>query len=150
VIDSHEPERDQQVEQVLAVLAEIGANELPILEVYNKIDLLDGVEPQIQRRGDGRPERVWLSAQAGRGLELLHQAIAELLGDDLFVGTLCLPQSLARLRAQFFEAGAVQSEDHDGAGDSLLAIRLPRVELNRLVTREGWQPAEFLAQHTLQ
>ena len=150
VIDSHEPERDQQVEQVLAVLAEIGAHELPILEVYNKIDLLEGVEPQIQRRGDGRPERVWLSAQEGRGLELLHQAIAELLGDDLFVGTLCLPQSLARLRAQFFEAGAVQSEDHDGAGDSVLAIRLPRVELNRLVTREGWQPAEFLAQHTLQ
>lgn len=150
VIDSHEPERDQQVEQVLAVLAEIGANELPILEVYNKIDLLEGVEPQIQRRGDGRPERVWLSAQDGRGLDLLCQAIAELLGDDLFVGTLCLPQSLARLRAQFFEAGAVQSEDHDGAGDSVLAIRLPRVELNRLVTREGWQPAEFLAQHTLQ
>src|SRR5690606_31648727 len=138
VIDSHEPERDQQVEQVLAVLAEIGAQELPILEVYNKIDLLEGVEPQIQRRGDGRPERVWLSAQEGRGLELLHQAIAELLGDDLFVGTLCLPQSLARLRAQFFEAGAVQSEGHDGAGDSVLAIRLPRVELNRLVTREGW------------
>ncbi|MDG9929208.1 MULTISPECIES: ribosome rescue GTPase HflX [Pseudomonas] len=150
VIDSHEPERDQQIEQVMAVLGEIGANELPMLEVYNKIDLVEGVEPQIQRDGDGKPERVWLSARDGKGLELLRQAIAELLGEDLFVGTLRLPQRLGRLRAQFFALNAVQSEAHDEAGDALLAIRLPRAELNRLVSREGLQPQDFLAQHTLQ
>ncbi|WP_237045598.1 ribosome rescue GTPase HflX [Aquipseudomonas alcaligenes] len=150
VIDSHEPERDQQIEQVMAVLGEIGANELPILEVYNKIDLVDGVEPQIQRDGDGKPERVWLSARGGKGLELLRQAVAELLGEDLFVGTLRLPQRLGRLRAQFFELNAVQSESHDEAGDTLLAIRLPRAELNRLVSREGLKPQDFLEQHTLQ
>ena len=150
VIDSHEPERDQQIEQVMAVLGEIGANELPILEVYNKIDLVDGVEPQIQRDGDGKPERVWLSARDGKGLELLRQAVAELLGEDLFVVTLRLPQRLGRLRAQFFELNAVQSESHDEAGDTLLAIRLPRAELNRLVSREGLKPQDFLEQHTLQ
>ena len=150
VIDSHEPERDQQIEQVMAVLGEIGANELPILEVYNKIDLVDGVEPQIQRDGDGKPERVWLSARDGKGLELLRQAVAELLGEDLFVGTLRLSQRLGRLRAQFFELNAVQSESHDEAGDTLLAIRLPRAELNRLVSREGLKPQDFLEQHTLQ
>lgn len=150
VIDSHEPERDQQIEQVMAVLGEIGANELPMLEVYNKIDLVDGVEPQIQRDADGKPQRVWLSAREGKGLDLLRQAVAELLGDDLFVGTLRLSQKLGRLRAQFFELNAVQSEAHDEAGDILLAIRLPRVELNRLVSRAGWQPQEFIEQHTLQ
>jgi GTP-binding protein HflX len=150
VIDSHEPERDQQIEQVLAVLGEIGANELPMLEVYNKIDLVEGVEPQIQRDGDGKPERVWLSARDGKGLELLRQAVAELLAEDLFVGTLRLPQRLGRLRAQFFAANAVQSESHDEAGDTLLAIRLPRAELNRLVSREGLKPQDFLEQHTLQ
>ncbi|MNG32920.1 GTPase HflX [compost metagenome] len=76
--------------------------------------------------------------------------MSELLGDDLFVGTLRLPQRLARLRAQFFELGAVQSEEHDDDGDSLLAVRLPRVELNRLVSREGMEPLEFIEQHTLQ
>jgi GTPase len=150
VIDAHEPERDQQIEQVLAVLGEIGAHELPILEVYNKLDLLEGVEPQIQRDAEGRPQRVWLSARDGRGLPLLRQAIAELLGDDLFVGTLQLPQSLGRLRAQFFGLGAVQSEGHAEDGSSLLKVRLPRGELNRLVSREGLQPAEFIEQHTLQ
>ncbi|MDG1582556.1 ribosome rescue GTPase HflX [Pseudomonas sp. GOM6] len=150
VIDAHEPEREQQMEQVMAVLGEIGANELPMLEVYNKIDMLEGVEPQIQRDGDGKPERVWLSARDGKGLDLLRQAIAELLGEDLFVGTLRLPQRLGRLRAQFFELNAVQDEQHNEVGDTLLAIRLPRAELNRLVSRAGLVPQEFLAQHTLQ
>lgn len=150
VIDAHEPERQLQIEQVYSVLKEIGADELPTLEVYNKLDLLPGVAPQIQRDDSGKPVRVWLSAREGLGLDLLHQAISELLADDLFIGTLCLPQKLGRLRAQFFSLGAVQEEGHDEGGAILLKVRLPRVELNRLVSREGWKPEEFLAQHTLQ
>ncbi len=150
VIDAHEPERDQQIEQVLAVLGEIGANELPMLEVYNKVDLMEGIEPQIQRDADGRPQRVWVSARDGLGLDLVRQAIAELLGNDLFVGTLRLPQRLGRLRAQFFELSAVQRETHDDEGGSLLEVRLPRIELNRLISREGLRVDEFIEQHTLQ
>ncbi len=150
VIDAHEPERLAQIEQVLVVLGEIGAQDLPMLEVYNKVDLLEGVEPQIQRDAEGRPQRVWLSARDGRGLDLLRQALAELLGHDMFVATLCLPQSLARLRAQLFALGVVQSESYDEQGRSLLAVSVPRGELNRLVSREGWQADEFILQHTLQ
>jgi len=150
VIDAHEPERDQQIEQVLAVLGEIGANELPMLEVYNKVDLMEGIEPQIQRDADGKPQRVWVSARDGLGLDLVRQAIAELLGNDLFVGTLRLPQGLGRLRAQFFELSAVQRETHDDEGGSLLEVRLPRIELNRLISREGLWVDEFIEQHTLQ
>jgi GTP-binding protein HflX len=150
VIDAHEPERQLQIEQVLAVLGEIGAAEIPLLEVYNKLDLLEGIEPHIQRDTDGRPERVWLSAQEGRGLELLQQAIAELLGNDLFIGTLHLPLQLGRLRAQLFAAGAVSKETHDEAGGALLEVRVLRSELNRLISREGMQPDEFIRQHTLQ
>jgi GTP-binding protein HflX len=80
--------------------------DLPILEVYNKLDLLEGVEPQIQRDADGKPQRVWLSARDGTGLELLEQAIAELLGSDLFIGTLRCRND--RRCAQFFELGAVK------------------------------------------
>jgi GTP-binding protein HflX len=150
IIDAHEPERLAQIEQVLVVLGEIGAQDLPMLEVYNKVDLLEGVEPQIQRDADGRPQRVWLSARDGRGLDLLRQALAELLGHDMFVATLCLPQSLARLRAQLFALGVVQSESYDEQGRSVLAVSVPRSELNRLVSREGWQADDFIQQHTLQ
>src|SRR5690606_944280 len=134
VIDAHEPERDQQIEQVLAVLAEIGANELPMLEIYNKVDLMEGIEPQIQRDADGKPQRVWVSARDGLGLELVREAIAGLLGSDLFVGALRLPQGMGRMRAELFELGAVQDEKHDEVGDSLLSVRLPRVELHRLLS----------------
>lgn len=150
VIDAHEPERMAQVEQVMAVLTEIGAEGLPILEVYNKLDLLEGVEPHIQRGEDGKPQRVWVSAREGLGLELVGKAVAELLGEDLFVATLRLPQGLGRLRAQLFSANAVQGETHDESGASLLEVRLPRVELNRLVSREGLVPEEFIREHTLQ
>src|SRR5688572_26051099 len=68
VIDAAEPDRMLQIEQVMVVLGEIGAQDLPILEVYNKLDLLEGVEPQIQRDADGKPQRVWLSAKDGTGL----------------------------------------------------------------------------------
>ena len=150
VIDAHEPERDQQIEQVLAVLTEIEAHELPILEVYNKVDLLEGIEPQIQRNADGVPQRVWVSAQQGLGLDLLKQAVAELLGNDLFVGTLRLRQDLGRMRAQLFDLGAVQSETHDEEGGSLLEVRLQRAELHRLISRAGLEVEQFFEQHTLQ
>lgn len=150
VIDAHEPERDQQIEQVLSVLEEIGARHLPILEVYNKVDLVEGVTPHIQRDAEGKPLRIWVSARDGLGLDLLQQAIAELLGEDIFAARLCLPQPLARLRAQFFALGAVQQESHDEQGNSLIDVRLPRVELNKLLSREGLQAEAFLEAHTLQ
>ena len=105
VIDAAEPDRMLQIEQVMVVLGEIGAQDLPILEVYNKLDLLEGVEPQIQRDENGKPQRVWLSARDGSGLELLEQAIAELLGSDLFVGTLRLPQRFCSTACTVFRAG---------------------------------------------
>jgi GTP-binding protein HflX len=151
VIDSHEEDRMLQIEQVNIVLGEIGADEIPMLEVYNKIDLLENVEPHIQRDEEtGRPIRVWASARENQGLELICQAVAELLGDDLFVGKLRLPQALGRLRALLFSQGAVQEESHDEDGYTLLSVRLPRAELNRLVSREGFEPDDFVAQHTLQ
>ena len=151
VIDSHEEDRMLQIEQVNVVLEEIGANEIPMLEVYNKIDLLENVEPHIQRDEEtGRPVRVWASARENRGLELIRQAVAELLGDDLFVGKLRLPQAMGRLRALLFSQGAVQEESHDEEGYTVLSVRLPRAELNRLVSREGFKPDDFVAQHTLQ
>ncbi len=150
VIDAHGEEREQQVEQVLAVLGEIGADSLPMLEVYNKVDLMEGIGPHIQRDEQGRPIRVWISAAQRLGLDLLRQAVAELLGEDLFAGTLSLPQQMGRLRAQLFAVGAVQSESHGEHGESHLAIRLPKLDLVRLLSREGVDPVEFLDAHTLQ
>ncbi|MDO6750193.1 GTPase HflX, partial [Gilvimarinus sp. 1_MG-2023] len=75
------------MEQVEEVLDEIGAGDLPQLRVCNKIDLLN-MEPRIDRDEEGTPVAVGLSAQAGTGIELLFEAISELLGEERIEGDL--------------------------------------------------------------
>lgn len=150
VIDAADADRTSHIEQVVKVLTEIGAIELPILEVYNKIDLLDGLEPHIQRDESGVPVRVWVSAQQGLGLELVEQAMAERLGQDVMQESVLLEHAEARLRAQFYEVGAVVGERIADDGRQQLDLRLQRSDFNRLLKREGWQPDAFLRQHTLQ
>lgn len=149
VIDAHEPERTLQIEQVMNVLKEIGADEIPLLEVYNKIDLMEAVQPQLQKDDTGKPQRVWISAQNRQGLDLLTQAIDELLTDDIYTGTLCLQPSLSKLRARFFEINAVQKEQIDDHGNILLTIRLTQTDLNRLLAKEQLNKESFLKQFTL-
>lgn len=150
VIDAADAERTSHIEQVNLVLDEIGASALPMLEIYNKIDLLENFEPQIQRDGNGVAVRVWLSAREGRGLDLVAQAIAERLGDDIVQQSIVLEHAEARLRAQFYAAGAVAAERIAADGRQELDLRLQRSDFNRLLKREGWQPEQFLEQHTLQ
>ena len=67
VIDAASDEREDNIYQVHEVLQEIGADEIPRLEIYNKLDLLEQ-KPRIDRNADGIPERVWLSAATGDGV----------------------------------------------------------------------------------
>jgi len=151
VIDASGSEKEQQMEQVTAVLNEIGAGELPLLEVCNKIDLLDDerAQPLLQRDTNGNVVRIWLSAQNGQGLALLLKAIAERLSQEVFSGILRLPGQAGRLRAKFFAQNAVRAEEQDDDGSSVLCVHLPQLELERLLRSEGWQPEHFLAQHEL-
>ena len=76
VVDVNHPLRDMQVEEVNKVLAEIGADRIPQLMVWNKIDLKDG-EPQIERDEYGKIGAVRVSAINGQGLDLLRAALVE-------------------------------------------------------------------------
>jgi GTP-binding protein HflX len=78
VIDSASPARERQIEAVDKVLAEIGADAVPQLRVYNKLDLT-GVAPGVGRDEYGKLQSVYVSAQTGAGLELLREALSEVL-----------------------------------------------------------------------
>ncbi|MFT6289056.1 MAG: GTP-binding protein HflX [Halieaceae bacterium] len=135
VIDAATEERNDNILQVEEVLAEIGADEIPQLRVYNKIDLLEQ-EPRIDRDESGRPERVWLSAVTGEGRELLLQAIAELVGQDMVSEEVTLKPDQGKLRAALYQLGAVQTEQHSEDGLAHLNVRLPRADWNRLMSLE--------------
>ncbi|MFO1323362.1 MAG: GTPase HflX [Burkholderiales bacterium] len=76
VIDASSPERDEQVDAVLAVLAEIGAADTPQIRVLNKIDLA-GLEPGVERDACGKISSVRVSAFTGAGSVDLRDALAE-------------------------------------------------------------------------
>jgi GTP-binding protein HflX len=78
VIDSSSSGRERQIEAVEKVLGEIGAEDVPQLRVYNKLDLT-GIAPGVGRDEYGRLRAVYVSAQTGAGLELLRDALSEIL-----------------------------------------------------------------------
>ena len=138
VIDAATEQREDNIHQVQEVLLEIGANQIPQLQVYNKLDLLEQ-EPRIDRNIDGVPERVWLSAVTGAGTELLLQAIAELVGTEMVEETLDIAPDQGSLRAALYRLGAVEAEDYTEDGVAHLNVRLPRAEWNRLI-KKGPEP----------
>lgn len=79
VIDVHNALAQDQIVAVNAVLADIGASHVPQLEVYNKIDLMPGLSPRIEYDAKQCPRKVWVSAEKNLGLQLLKQAITEII-----------------------------------------------------------------------
>jgi GTP-binding protein HflX len=75
VVDAASPVRDEQIAQVNAVLAEIGADHIPQILVWNKIDL-GGHAPGVEYDEYDKIRRVFVSAITGEGIDLLRSAIA--------------------------------------------------------------------------
>lgn len=132
IIDAHDPERQAKIEQVRAVLTEIGAGEVPQIEVYNKIDLLEQAQPQLECDSDGRPLRVYLSAISGAGMELLLQAVADFFREEVMQSRLRLPPSAGRLRAALYAIDAVRREQVEDDGVWLLDVEIKAYNLAQL------------------
>ncbi|MBK1873457.1 GTPase HflX [Marinobacter sp. 1-3A] len=137
IVDSHDSRRDENIEQVETVLAEIGADEIPVLQVFNKIDLLDDFVPRVERNEDGVPVRAWVSAVTGEGLDGLYDAIVERLAEDVVHHFVLLGPADGKLRALLHEAGSVLSEDHRETGETVLEIRLQHRDWKQLLSRAG-------------
>jgi GTP-binding protein HflX len=74
VIDAADPDRDRHIDAVLAVLGEVEAADVPMLDVFNKCDRLDEAE---RRRLEAWPRAaVCISALRGDGREALLEAVA--------------------------------------------------------------------------
>lgn len=170
VVDASDPLREERITQVDAVLAEIGAGELPQVLVYNKIDRIaggasdqarasdpgapradadDGATDSIAPRHDQVPaarERVWISARDGRGLELLREAVNGALDLARVQGDLRLPADAGRLRARLHALEAVRGEAHDDGPDGgwRLRIDLSLADAARLAAQSDGAPLRAL------
>ncbi|MDF1765091.1 MAG: GTPase HflX [Gammaproteobacteria bacterium] len=137
VIDAAHDNHPEFIVEVETVLAEIGAQEVPQLQVFNKIDLLPGREPELQRDGAGRPRRVWISAKTGAGIATLLEAVSELLAGEMANRLLRVAPTEAKLRSKLYAANYVEGEEISEAGEYLLRVRMPAAEFDRVLAQGG-------------
>jgi GTPase len=131
VADASLPEERlaETIEAVTAVLAEIGADDIPLELVLNKVDVLD---PLARRRVEHTyPRALAVSARTGEGLEELKARIAELFSDRFEDVRLLVPYSDGRALAELYDLGAPIAERRDTSEGVRVRARLPRAEAAR-------------------
>ena len=119
----------EQIAAVNAVLHEIGANDLPLELVVNKIDAVD---PLRRRRLANRyPEALQVSALTGEGLDELRARIAGRFADRFEPVRLLLPYEEGGKLNELYALGAPIVEREDTTEGVLVVARLPRREIRR-------------------
>ncbi|PHQ78648.1 MAG: GTPase HflX [Coxiella sp. (in: Bacteria)] len=111
IVDRSAHNYKDTMREVNKVLEEIDAHQVKQLTVYNKIDLLPEQSARIDYDDNDKPFRVWLSAKTGEGLDLLSQAIAELLGGLLMQKEVTLNASQGKLRNVLYKLQLVTHEE---------------------------------------
>jgi len=131
VVDVSHPNAAQQKKTVLETLIDIGAGDIPVLTVYNKVDLLSGEELETAR-ANHENQALFISARNGTGLEALLDAVGRELLTAYTALDVLLPYDQGQLVSVFHEKGYVQSLEHTGKG----------------ILISGYVPKEIQAQFT--
>ena len=136
VVDAADPEHEERMADVQKVLEEIGAQDVPQILVYNKLDKLNANgsgerAPRLEMVDGGRTPRVWVSAANRIGLDLLRRALAQTLQHDRVHCWLHVPDAAGRLRARLFAQGLVANERAAESGWEI-EIDAPRALLESL------------------
>lgn len=144
IVDIADDRRSENIEQVEHVLKEIAADNVPQLIICNKIDSLCDIEPRIDRNDEGVPIRVWISAHANVGIDLLFIALTERLGKQVVEHQLNIPPSAGKLRGELYKLNCITSESFDEQGHSHIEVRLPSREWQRLVKNEYSEIVDYV------
>jgi GTP-binding protein HflX len=131
VVDASRKDRDECITEVQAVLEQIDAQDVPVLMIYNKTDLV-GRDPSIERDVDGNARRVWLSAEQGSGTEMLSQVLGEFFRDARRHGFVLLAPKESALRAKLYRNKVVKEESIDDNGCFLLELEINERDLEAL------------------
>jgi GTPase len=121
---------DEMVEAVQSVLHEIGAHELPVELVLNKIDAVDALGRR--RLANRFPGSLQISARTGEGLDDLRRRLAERFSARFELVRLLLPYDQGGLLAELYASGAPIDEREDTPEGVLVRARLPHAAVRRL------------------
>ncbi len=150
VTDNSDPYHIERQRDVEDVLASIGADQIPVIRVFNKIDR-SGQQVAVHRGEQGKPHGVSISARNGDGIDELREAISERLGSERISRWIELKGQDAKLRAQLFELGVVSEERIAENGSWMLHVDVPKETAERLARLPGAEgkvaKAQLLAHH---
>ncbi|MCI0733521.1 MAG: GTPase HflX [Methylococcaceae bacterium] len=132
VIDASLEDKEETIDQVNRVLDEIGAGAIPQLLVFNKIDLLEHTDPEIERNIEGIPAKVRVSARNGAGLAALGNAMADMLRTDRVCRHLSLSPRHAAIRASLFNHARILSEQANESGGWEMDVEIKKKDLGIL------------------
>ena len=136
LVDASDPHREEKMRDVAVVIKEVGAEEVPQLIVYNKIDALEPeVLPKVDFNEQGLPERVWISAQKKQGIDLMMDAVAAYFRGEFVKVDLVLSSAAGKRRSELYELGTILEEGFDDAGNSTFKMCLTQLEADLI---EKW------------
>lgn len=136
VVDAASHRRSENMLEVEDVLQQIGADRVPRLDIYNKIDLLEGFQPRVDRDEQGVIVRVWCSASSGAGMNLLADALQERFHQAHVRRHVRLEPTDGRLRALLHEKTHVlQIQDLEDGGCEM-DVELTLTDFQRLIKKE--------------
>ena len=133
VIDASNPDWPAQAAVVDQLIHELGAEQIPRLEVFNKCDRSFG---DILPHGE---DRVSISAKTGEGLPQLLQAIGKRLDSGAKRVNIHLPYSEGGALERLYLEAKVEKVDYSETID-VVAVCTPRTIGQLKAYVEGWQP----------
>ncbi len=142
VVDTANPERRDQAQQVDQVLAEIHAEHLDRITVFNKIDR-SGELPRVERDASGTVRKVWLSAATGAGVPMLLDALAEHYRRHRVTRCLLLPSAAGRLHALIHSRLFVADEAVLPGGQWQMEVEIGQPDFEWLMQQDDFRP-EYL------
>ena len=144
IIDATDERIDDTIAQVGEVLSEIGADCIPKIEIYNKLDLMENAAPRLERDEQGQVDKIWLSARTGQGIELLDQAIINRLGGEIRRHVLHLAPTDAALLARLFDVAKVLKDEADETGGWTMEVEVAIKDERRLKEfGRDWMPEKI-------
>jgi len=129
LVDASDPYRAEKVADVIDVIKEVGAESVPQILVYNKIDALDDcVQPHVDYSEEGLPHRIWLSAKEGNGIDLMLDAVASFFSGNFITVQIELDVQAGKKRAYLYTLGTILSESFHDNGNSQFTMNLTHNE----------------------
>ncbi len=132
VIDITSPTSEVQIQAVENILFELGVVEVPILKVFNKIDLLPSKKRLLEKNKKIENRVAYISARTGEGIEDLKEAFRSLLFKDLKMYYIRVPKSKKEIIHSFPRWAMVLKRRENGNYFELKILAHPHSVINYL------------------